>query len=439
VEGTKLEIVTIGDEILSGSILDTNSAMVAEKFMGLGLEVHQMTSIGDEPQRIQEILRKVAARSQLAIVTGGLGPTEDDRTAQAAAEAFGRSLVLHEPSLQRIRERFERFGIEMTPNNERQAWMPYGAEAIPNPLGTAPGFAMLEGQCMLLFFPGVPRELERMLDEAAIPMVARRFPEDCQVVSRSLKVFGLTEAKIDEMVRGLLDDMTGVSLASLPRFPEIRLRITARTGGGENALEILQKAEFVLRQRIEPWVYGVDDNELETVVYALLKERRKTVAVAESCTGGLVTHRLTNVPGSSEILDRGFVAYSPPAKEELLGVPKALLNHHGPVSAAAAEAMAVGARERANTTLGLSVTGVAGPGGGDERIPVGTVFVGLAAGRESWSQRFLFPGGRSNIKILASTVALDWLRRYLLDEDPSSYMIPWREARHEVLSGGGDP
>lgn len=424
-----MEVITIGDELLCGSIVDTNSSLVADKLLDLGLEVSQMISIGDDARQIQRTLREVASRSQLAIVTGGLGPTGDDRTAQAAAQAFGRGLVLHEPSLEQIRKLFEQLGVEMTPNNERQAWIPERAEVIPNPQGTAPGFAIQEGACLLMFFPGVPRELERMLDDSGLPMAADRFLSSIHIASRSFKVFGLTEAKTDQMVRGLTEDIKGVSLASLPRFPELRLRITARAGNPEEAEDLLNKAEGLIRAKVGAWIYGTDDEELETVVNELLRKGTKTLAVAESCTGGLIAHRLTNVSGSSEILDRSFVVYSVLAKEELLGLSSELLTRHGAVSGATAKAMAAGAREKANTTLGLAVTGVAGPGGGDDRAPVGTVYIGLADASQSWSQRFAIRGSRWHTKNLAASIALDWLRRYLLGENPASYDAPWRKDR----------
>ncbi len=424
--GIKAEVVTIGDELLSGAIVDTNSSMIAQKLLGLGIPVWRMTSIGDDPGGMKELLRDAAARSPLVIVSGGLGPTEDDRTAQAVAEAFDRPLVLHEPSLQKIRDLFHRLGFEMTPNNERQAWIPDGALVIPNRMGTAPGFALEVRGSVLAFLPGVPRELEAMLDEELLPLVEKRLGREGGVGSRTLRIFGITEAKLDQMVKGALDGLPGTSLASLPRFPENRLRVTVRAQGPEEVARLLCEAEGRLRERIGAWVYGVDDEELESVVQDLLRAQGKTLAVAESCTGGLIVHRLTNIPGSSDVLDRGVVAYSLRAKREVLGVPMEILQRDGPVSARAAEAMAVGARERAGTSIGLSVTGIAGPSGGTEATPVGTVFMGLSEGDRGFSQRFWFRGGRGNVKTMASNVALDWLRRYLLGEDPRAYPGPWR-------------
>jgi nicotinamide-nucleotide amidase len=385
-----------------------------------------MRSIGDDAVEIQETLREASSRCNLVIVTGGLGPTDDDRTARAAASAFGLPMVLHGPSLERIRERFKRLGFEMTPNNERQAYVPEGADVISNSLGTAPGFALDVSECLLVFVPGVPRELERMLDESVLPLAHDRFARGRVVRSRTLKVFGLTESKMDQMVQGALDGIPGVSLASLPRYPENRLRVTVREDSHEHASRALEEAEGRLRERIGTLVYGLDDQELESVVEDLLRAQGKTLAVAESCTGGLIAHRLTNVAGSSDVLDRGVVTYSLQAKTDILGVTAALLRGPGPVSAEVAEAMAMGVRKHAGTTLGLATTGVAGPSGGTEDIPVGTVFVGLADDTRSWSRLFRLRGGRANIKQLAATIALDWLRRYLLGEAPTAYPEPWK-------------
>lgn len=420
-----IEVITVGDEILSGMIVDTNSAMIARKLGSVGLELTRMSSVGDEPREIIRELREAAARARAVIVTGGLGPTQDDRTALAAAQAFGVPLVLHEETLQRLRDFFANLGLEMTQNNERQAWIPQGARVVPNPMGTAPGFALRHEQCLLIFLPGVPRELERMLEESVTAMVLEHCGSGLQVSSRTLKIFGLSEAKIDQMVKGALEGLAGVSLASLPHYPENRLRITVRGEDPEVVSLTLERAEAFLREKVGPWVYGLDEEELESVVVRLLDEKGLVIALAESCTGGLIAHRLTNVPGASQVLSRAYVAYSLEAKEEL-GVPGDLLRQQGAVSAQAAEAMARAAAGRSGADLGISTTGVAGPTGGTEEHPVGTVFIGLAAGGKTWSQRFRFRGGRGNIKTLASAVALDWLRRFLLGEDPARYSVPWR-------------
>lgn len=420
-----IEVITVGDEILSGTIVDTNSAMIARKLGSVGLELRRMSSVGDEPQEIIRELREAAARARAVIVTGGLGPTEDDRTALAAAQAFGMPLVLHEESLEKLKNFFANLGLEMTPNNERQAWMPKGSKVVPNPMGTAPGFALRHEGCLLIFLPGVPRELERMLEETVTAMLLEHCGSGFQVSSRTLKIFGLSEAKIDQMVKGALDGLEGVALASLPHYPENRLRITVR---GKDLADVslkLERAEAHLREKVGPWVYGVDEEEMENVVVRLLGEKGFVLALAESCTGGLIAHRLTNVPGASLVLSRAYVPYSLEAKEEM-GVPGGVLRERGAVSAQVAEAMAQAAASRSRADIGVSTTGVAGPTGGTEEHPVGTVFLGLAAGGKTWSQRFRFRGGRGNIKTLASAVALDWLRRFLLGEDPARYTVPWR-------------
>lgn len=420
-----IEVITVGDEILSGSIVDTNSAMIARKLGSVGLELRRMSSVGDEPQEIISELREAAARARAVIVTGGLGPTQDDRTALAAAQAFGVPLVLHEETLNKLRAFFANLGLEMTQNNERQAWIPQGARVVPNPMGTAPGFALRHEECLLIFLPGVPRELERMLEESVTAMVLEHCGSGFQVSSRTLKIFGLSEAKIDQMVKGVFEGLQGVTLASLPHYPENRLRITVR-GGDPTAVSLtLEKAEAALRGKVGPWVYGVDEEEMENVVVRLLGEKGLVIALAESCTGGLIAHRLTNVPGASQVLSRAYVTYSLEAKEEM-GVPGDLLRERGAVSAEVAEAMAEAAALNSRADVGVSTTGIAGPTGGTEEHPVGTVFLGLASGGKTWSQRFHFRGGRGNIKTLASAVALDWVRRFLLGEDPDRYTVPWR-------------
>jgi nicotinamide-nucleotide amidase len=272
----------------------------------------------------------------------------------------------------------------------------------------------------------VTRELAKMMDDSVLPLARAHHSTGGVVDSRTLKVFGLTESRMDQMIRGALDGISEVTLAFLPRFPESRLGLTARAGTLDEASRLLENAERRLRDRLGRHVYGVDDQELESVVEDLLRARGKTLAVAESCTGGLIAHRLTNVPGSSDVLDRGLVAYSLKAKMDLLGVPEALLRDPGPVSAEVAEAMALGARQRAGTTLGLATTGIAGPGGGTEEVPVGKVFLGLADATGSWSRLFRLRGGRRDIKQMAATIALDWLRRYLLGEAPAAYPEPWK-------------
>jgi nicotinamide-nucleotide amidase len=420
-----VEVIVVGDEILSGTVIDTNSALIAEKLLDVGLEVRRMTAIGDAPEGIRQELRAAAGRSQLVIVTGGLGPTEDDRTAQAAAEAFGRPLVLDTVSLERIRAFFQRLGFEMNPSNEKQAYLPRGARAVPNPLGTAPGFAVEEAGCLLIFLPGVPRELERMMEESVLPMVRERFGDVHVVRSLTLKIFGLTESRMGEEVAGALEGIPGVSLASLPRYPENRLRVTARAPSEEEAQRLLDEAERRLRRRVGSWIYGKGEDELESVVVRLLTERGRTLATAESCTGGLIAHRLTDVSGCSRVLKQGLVVYSVESKRECLGVPDSLLKEPGPVSREVAGWMADRVRKLAGADLGLASTGVAGPTGGTEKTPVGTVFLGLADDHKNWSLHVKLRGGRTNVKKLAAAVALDWLRRYLLGEDPEAY-TPWR-------------
>lgn len=424
-----IEILTVGDEILSGTIVDTNSALIARKLFEVGLEVTRMTSIGDHLEEIAKEVFLASQRADAVIATGGLGPTEDDRTSQAVAQALGRPLELHEPSLRKIQSIFEAMGVEMTSNNERQAWIPKGSTAIDNPMGTAPGFAIREGKCLMVFLPGVPRELERMLDETVVSLVRSHLGGPRFIASRTLRLFGIPESRIDNMVRGALDGLPGVSLASLPHYPENRLRVTVRGADPKEVASILDRAVGLLKEKVGSWVYGEDDEDLEGVVVSLLKKCGRRLAVAESCTGGLVAHRLTNVPGASEVLEASYVVYTQEAKEQL-GVPGGVIEKHGVVSAEVAQYMAQAAASKAPPgTVGLGITGLAGPTGGTEEIPVGTVFIAMYDRGQYWYHRFRFRGGRGNVKTLASSAALDWLRRYLLGEDPAQYNVPWRQGQ----------
>lgn len=421
----EVEILTVGDELLRGEIVDVNSSTIARRLLDVGLQVEMSVTVGDEKDEIINALREMARRSRVVMVTGGLGPTQDDRTAEAAAEAFGRRLILHEGALERIKTIFRKYGLELTPNNMKQAYVPEDAQVIINPVGTAPGFGFKEGGCLLVFLPGVPREVESMLGEVIERLVKPHCSPGTAVRSRMFRIFGMTESKIDQLMKGALDSLEGVSLASLPHYPENRLRVVARASTPQKAEELLLEAQRRIEERLGDCVYGFDDEELEVVVWRLLYESGRTLAVAESCTGGLIAHRITNVPGSSEVFLRGFVAYSPQAKVELLGVPPSVLEREGAVSATVAEAMARGARERAGADLAVASTGIAGPSGGTEDKPVGTVYLALADSNGAWSKRFLFRGERGQIKITASTAALDWLRLYLQGRNPQQYEIPW--------------
>ncbi len=409
------EIITIGDELISGSVLDTNASFLAGSLRAIGVEVTWMTSVGDDESDIKDSLLSALERSDVAIVTGGLGPTPDDITTEAAAKAFGRDLVLNKEALDRIKDLFSERGLEMTPNNEKQALIPARAKLIKNPVGTACGFAVREKGKLLFFLPGVPKELTRMTDDSVTPILQRENRELVKFKTATLKVFGLSESKIADLIRDIVERSDSVKVSFLPNYPENYIRITARGFNDQEALKIVSKAADGIAKRLGDYVFGRDNQTLEGVVGDLLRSNDHTIAVAESCTGGLISQRLTNIPGSSDYMKRGIVAYSNEAKVDLLHVPAHLIDRFGAVSTDVAERMAEGAREFGKTDLGLGITGIAGPGGGTPEKPVGLVFISLADGKETVVKKYNFRGDRTQVRLVTSETALDLVRRYYLN------------------------
>jgi nicotinamide-nucleotide amidase len=406
-----VEIITIGNEVITGHIVDTNAAFLADAVFSVGAKITRIVSVGDEVDIIAEALREAMTRSDLILVTGGLGPTPDDRTPEAAAYALGRELTLHQEYLDTLKEKFRTWKLTFTPSDEKQARLPYCAEPLPNPIGLC-GFKVEEGSKTIFFFPGVPRELKGIVAEALLPFLGEKMHGKQEIVRSSLfKVFGISEARAKELIEGITEN---VELAYLPSFPEIHVRVIVRGVDEKEVAALHKQCEKELSERLGVYLYGKGDEVLESVVGRLLRERKAAIAVAESCTGGLITHRITEIPGSSDYFIRGVVAYSNKAKEELLGVSHALLEHYGPVSREAAEQMAKGVRENSGATIGVATTGIAGPTGATPETPVGRVFIALSAEDMRDVKQHDFFGDRHAIKLMASAVALDRVRRYLL-------------------------
>ncbi len=412
----RAELISVGTELLLGQITDTNATYICQRLAECGLPVYFRQTVGDNFQRVQEAFRLAWSRAELVVFTGGLGPTEDDLTKEAVAAALGAELVEDPDSLAHLEQFFARRGRTMTPNQRRQALIPKGAVAIPNRWGTAPGvFWEVDGRVVVMV-PGVPREMRGMVDEFVVPELRRRGWVGEEVIrSRVLRTVGIGEGQLEEMIRDLIHT-TNPTVAPLAHVGEVHLRITAR-GAPEEVAHLLDEAEARLRDRLGDAVYGVDNQTLDEVVGTLLRQAGLRVAVAESCTGGLVGERLTAVPGSSAYFLGGVVAYSNEAKVQLLGVARALLEQFGAVSAEVAEAMARGVREAFRADVGVAVTGIAGPGGGTEAKPVGRVFLALADEQGCRSARSDFgeEPGREGIRRLASQAALNLLRRYVLE------------------------
>jgi len=415
----KAAFLAIGDEIVGGMTTDTNSGFIAGLLRDVGVEPVAGFSVPDDEELIARALERAMKEADIIVCTGGLGPTADDLTTAVVARVAGQELRLAEASLEAIRERFRQRGIEMTENNRKQALFPASATVIPNPNGTAPGFVVpIErdgGRRWVACFPGVPRETRAMARDWLVPWVAGLNP-GTRFASRTFSTFGLSESRLDELLAGVVS-ADEARLAFRAAFPRIQARLTV-SGGADDDLEArLDGMERRVRERLGHHLYSTGDQGLEEVVGALLRERGLTLAVAESCTGGRIGDWITNVPGSSEYFLLGVATYSNAAKEQVIGVSPQTLATHGAVSTQTAEEMAEGVRRRAGADLGLSTTGIAGPGGGSPGKPVGTVCIGLAWEGGVWSRRYdLGDRGRDFIKGLTAMSALDRVRRWLLGE-----------------------
>jgi len=404
-------ILSTGDELTTGRIVDTNANWLCDKLFEMGVDVAAVLTVGDYPERLEWAWRQAMSRADLVISTGGIGPTADDLTSETVARVAGVPLVLHEESAERIRGFFRAAGREMPENNLRQAMMPAGAALVPNPLGTAPGYRLAVGAVQLVVLPGVPREMKPMVEDTVLPWLRSQRGGDVYL-SQTFQTFGITESGLDELVAGAVDPSEG-RVSFRASFPEVSLRVVVH-GPPDEAAARLERAAGKLRARLGPYAYGEGAVTMQEVVGRLLTERKLTLAVAESCTGGLVGHRLTEVPGSSAWLRGGVVAYANEVKRQMLGVSELTLSQRGAVSEETAGEMAEGVRRALGADVGIGVTGVAGPSGGTKEKPVGTVCFGLARDAGSVSHRYQLWGTRDWVKLLASQIALDWVRRAAL-------------------------
>jgi len=402
-------VLSTGDELTTGRIVDTNASWIADKLFEIGVELAVVLTVGDHHDRLVWAWRRALELADVVISTGGIGPTTDDLTSEVVAEVVGVPLVEDAEQAARIRRLFAAFGREMP----AKALLPRGAIVIPNALGTAPGYRLAHGAKHLVVLPGVPREMKPMMAETVLPWLVELRGGDQVYLARVFQTFGLTESGLDEMVAGAIDPSEG-RVSFRASFPEISLRVVVH-GRPDEARARLDALAARIRERIGPYVYGEGAVTLEEVVGRLLGARRLTVALAESCTGGLVGHRLTNVPGSSAYVRGAVVAYADSAKQDLLGVRRETLAARGAVSEETAGEMAAGARRAFGASIGVSTTGIAGPGGGTPEKPVGTVCLGLASEAGVVTRRYQLWGTRDWVKLLASQVALDWIRRHALE------------------------
>ncbi len=411
------EILATGDEIRTGALIDSNSAHIAQAMMDSGVYVVRHQSVGDDLDDIVLILKEISGRADVAVVTGGLGPTSDDRTAEAAAEAAGVGLALDEEALSTVKAFFKARKRKMSDTNRKQAYIPEGAECLPNPIGTACGFSLRIESCLFFFLPGVPREMHRMLAESVLPCISRLCggtPTLFRV--QTISTFGLPESNTAEKLTGFENEFPDVQLGLRAKFPEIQIKLYAR-GSNENDLQIrVAPAQDWVTARMAEYVFSRDGQSMQAVIGTLLKEKGESLAIAESCTGGLISHMFTDVPGSSEFFLFSGVTYSNHAKQKVLGVSADILEKYGAVHEHTAKEMAAGARKISGATYGLSTSGIAGPDGGTPGKPVGTVCIGLATPQKIVGHRFTFLGlSRDRNKAIFAMTAMDILRRHLLE------------------------
>jgi nicotinamide-nucleotide amidase len=414
------ETIAVGSELLLGGRTDSNSLFITEELSRLGVEVRFKSVVGDGQADIVNALKTAVGRAKVMVMTGGLGPTVDDRTREAVAQAAGRKLARHKEAFAGMQARLAQWGRTPNKGQLRQALIPSGAMVLPNPVGSAPGFWLAWKGVTLISLPGVPSEMKAMMRESVVPLLRSQLSKGRStlrpITRLQFHLWGIPEADADARLKGLISKQDPVDLGLLASPMGLIVSLTTNTQAHVKD-ELLSSLTQGIRTRLAEWLYGEGDDSMEEVVGRLLTDQKQTIALAESCTGGLIGHRLTQVPGSSVYLDRGMICYSNKAKTDLLGVSPDLIEKHGAVSAEVAAAMAKGVRERSGVSIGLSVTGIAGPGGATATKPVGLVYVGLDAERgQSITKEHRFHGDRTVIKQRASQAALDLLRRWLLNK-----------------------
>ena len=413
-----IEIITIGDELLLGQTIDTNAAFLSEQLAAAGIRVTRRTTVGDDAASITAAVSEALARTNLVITTGGLGPTRDDFTKPVIAKLYGRDLVVQDDLLEKSRERWKKRGLEMPASNRSQAEVPEGGRVFPNRLGSAPGIGIEDERGLTIMLPGVPHELRDLTVREIIPYllsVARHAAKRSHPICfRVIRVTGIPESALAERIDDIVDAIDPLAVAFLPNFSGVDLRIT--NWGVFDAAECDRRfddAEHMLRERLGAHVYAVGNEEIEIVVGRMLKEKELTLATAESCTGGLLGGRITKVDGASAYYMGGFVTYSNDAKVDLLGVRLETLAANGAVSEETAREMASGAARRLGTNAAISITGVAGPGGGTPDKPVGLVWTGVHLNDVVKARSFVFPGDRAEIRERSTQMGLALLYEML--------------------------
>jgi nicotinamide-nucleotide amidase len=408
----KAEILAVGTELLMGQIANTNAQYISARLPDIGIGVYYHSVVGDNHERLKDVLNVALSRSELVIITGGLGPTKDDLTKETVAALFNRTLIPHQESLESLTSFFKRMKRPMTENNYKQAYMPEGSIVIRNNRGTAPGFILEEGERTLVMLPGPPSEMKTMFEDSVIPYLEKK--AESRIVSRFLRIFGIGESALEDAIKDLIENQSNPTIAPYVKEGEVALRITAKYPKDETTEDIIAPVEQEIRKRLGLKVYSSDNRGLDEIAADLLLQSGTTIAIAESCTGGLISARLTEIPGISRVFNRGIISYSNHSKMEDLNVRRDTLEKFGAVSSETATEMARGVRDISGTDLGLAVTGIAGPDGGTPEKPVGLVYIALADRRDVECKEIRLWGSRNRIRVITSLHAFDIIRRKLI-------------------------
>ncbi|MGB3222171.1 MAG: CinA family nicotinamide mononucleotide deamidase-related protein [Desulforhopalus sp.] len=411
----QIEIIAIGDELTSGRILNTTSSFAARHLFEAGYEIYAMNTIGDSPVLIGEALKQALCRVDAVLVTGGLGTTDDDLTNEAVSKALNRPTMPNLEILSNIRTHLDEITVSPVGRLEKLAWLPSGAEAL-NPQSRMAGYQLIHDNKPIFFLPGVPSQMQQLLVEQVLPKLSTWHEDHCLTTyQRTFRIFNLPETEVNRRIT-TLDLSPDVHIGYYPVFPEVHLSLTVRDKKDNNAKRLFNSSCNAIYTVLGDSIYGCDRDSMERVVGKLLLENNLKLAVAESCTGGLICRKITNNAGSSAYLLGGVVSYSNSLKTIYLGVPPDLLQFRGAVSREVAEEMAVRVREKSEADIGLAVTGIAGPGGGSEEKPVGTVYIAIATAEENWVTKFHFNGDRNQIREISAQSGLDLIRKYLLQK-----------------------
>ena len=405
------EILSIGTELLMGQIANTNAMFISKKLNEIGVNVYYHSVVGDNPKRVIEALKIALNRADVIVVTGGLGPTDDDLTKEVISKELGRELIFNDYAYNVITDYFERNHKEMTSNNKKQAYMPKDSIIIPNKVGTACGCIIENDNKIVIMLPGPPIELNPMVIDTVIPYLEKKTNKI--IKSKFIKIFGLGEAQVSDKIEDLIESQTDPTIATYCELGEVLIRLTTSGDKQKDFNKVLSDTEQKIKERLGEYIYSTNGEDLQQVVVNSLKEKKKTISCAESCTGGMLSAKITDVSGASEVFNRGIVTYTNIAKMENLGVPKETLDKFGAVSKETAKFMAEGIRRVSKTDIGVSVTGIAGPTGGTKEKPVGLVYIALANETETFVKELRLDGNRQKIRELTCKNVLDMVRREL--------------------------